>query len=333
MKHTLLYTILAIVVIAGLSSCHNSKKDYSDMSDEEKLEIINIRLKKSPQNAELLYDRASVYVNLERYNDAIIDLNKAIEIKPEKKEYHALLGDTYFRLGDMEHSYKSFEKVVSLDPKDKEGYMKLGEIAFYSKDYDRAMDHLSKVTADDPNNQNALFMKGFIYKETEDTANAAFYFRKVIDLYPEYEPAYEELGFMYANHGSDLAIEYLTTAIKLEPNNTQAMYGLAMYLQGKQRMDEAEELYNRITETNPAHKDAWHNMGYIECFHYGDFDKAIEYFSRAIECDSKFVEALTNRGWAYALKGDRTNARINYNSAIEIDPNYQPALDGLAELR
>jgi len=301
------------------------------MTDEEKLEIINIRLKKDPKDAELLYDRAGVYVNLERYNDAIIDLNKAIEIKPEKKEYHALLGDTYFRLGDMEHSYKAFEAVVTLDPNDKEGYLKLGEIAFYSKDYDRAMDHLSKVTADDPNNQNALFMKGFIYKETEDTANAAFYFRKVIDLYPEYEPAYEELGFMYANLGNALAVEYLTTAIRLDPNNTQAMYGLAMYFQGKQRMDEAEELYRRITEINPVHKDAWHNLGYIECFHYGDYDKAIEYYDRAIECDNKFVEALTNRGWAYALKGDKQNARISYQSALEIAPNYQPALDGMAQ--
>ena len=99
-------------------------------------------------------------------------------------------------------------------------------------------------------------MKGFIYKEVEDTANAAFYFRKVIDLHPDYEPAYEELGFMYANNGNGLAVEYLNTAIELEPNNTQAMYGLAMYFQGKNRMDEAEELYRRITEINPAHKEA-----------------------------------------------------------------------------
>ena len=330
--HTfLIATMMAVVLTMCMTACHN-EKSTENMSDEEKLEIINIRLKKNPKDAELLYDRAGIYVNLERYNDAIVDLTKAIEIKPDKKEYHALIGDTYFRLGDMEHSYKSFEQVVRLDPKNKEGYMKLGEIAFYSKDYDRAMEHLSKVTADDPNNQTALFMKGFIYKETEDTAKAAFYFRKVIDLYPEYEPAYEELGFMYANHGSALAVEYLTTAIKLEPNNTQAIYGLAMYFQEHNRMDEAEELYSRITEINPAHKDAWHNLGYIECFHYGDYEKAIEYFNRAIECDSRFVEALANRGWAYALKGDKTNARINYNSALEIDPAYKPAVDGLAEL-
>jgi tetratricopeptide (TPR) repeat protein len=331
MKQKILTAIIAVVLGMSMTACHN-KKATENMSDEEKLEIINIRLKKTPKDAELLYDRAGIYINMERYNDAITDLTKATELEPNKKEYHALLGDTYFRTGDVEHSYKSFERVIELDGKDKEAYLKLGEIAFYSKDYDRAMEHLSKVTADDPNNQNALFMKGFIYKETEDTAKAAHYFRKVIELYPEYEPAYEELGFMYANHGSALAVEYLTTAIKLEPNNTQAIYGLAMYFQEHNRMDEAEELYSRITEINPAHKDAWHNLGYIECFHYGDYEKAIEYFNRAIECDSRFVEALANRGWAYALKGDKTNARINYNSALEIDPAYKPAVDGLAEL-
>ena len=323
--------LLGVAMVIGIAACHQ-KKAQEEMSDDEKLEIINIRLKKTPDDAELLYDRAGIYINKERYDDAISDLKRATELEPKKKEYHALLGDTYFRTGDVEHSYKAFERVVELDAKDMEAYMKLGEIAFYSKDYDRAMEHLSKVTSEDPNNLNALFMKGFIYKEVEDTANAAFYFRKVIDLHPDYEPAYEELGFMYANNGNGLAVEYLNTAIELEPNNTQAMYGLAMYFQGKNRMDEAEELYRRITEINPAHKEAWHNLGYIECFHYGDYEKAIEYFNRAVECDGRFVEALTNRGWAYALKGDKQNARISYKSALEVDSEYGPAIEGLGEL-
>ena len=331
MTHKLITALLAIALAASTTSCHN-KKSTENMSDSEKLEIINIRLKKSPDDAVLLYDRAGIYINQERYSDAIADLTQAAKLDPDNKEYLKRLGDTYFRTGDMEHSYKAFEQVAELDTKDKEAFMKLGEIAFYSKDYDRAMEHLSRVTADDPDNRDALFMKGFIYKETEDTANAAYYFRRVIDLNPDYEPAYEELGFMYANHGSPLAVEYLNTAINLEPTNTQAMYGLAMYFQEKQRWDEAEQLYSRITEVNPNHKDAWHNLGYMECFHYGDYDKAIEYFSRAVECDEQFADALANRGWAYSLKGDRTNARISFQSALEVDPSCEPAKRGLAEL-
>ena len=332
MVHKLITTLLAVALAACLLSCRNDKKPADNLTDSEKLEIINIRLKKTPDDADLLFDRAGIYINQERYNDAIADLTQATKLDPDNKDYLKRLGDTWFRTGDMEHSYKAFEQAATLDPKDKEACMKLGEIAFYSKDYDRAMEHLNGVTADDPDNQNALFMKGFIYKETEDTAKAAYYFRKVIDLYPEYVPAYEELGLMYSNHGSPLAVEYLNTAVKIEPNNTYALYGLAMYFQDKERWDEAEQLYHRITEINPAHRDAWHNLGYIECFHYGDYDKAIEYYSRAIESDNQFVEAIANRGWAYALKGDRTNARICFNSALDIDPTFEPAQRGLAEL-
>lgn len=332
MKKHILRSLLIALPLLFFSACNQKHPDTEQLSDSEKLDIINIRLKKTPNDAELLYDRAGIYINQERYNDALTDLMQATTIAPDKTDYQTRLGDTYFRLGDMEHSYKAFERVAQLDPKNKEAYMKLGEIAFYSKDYDRAMEHLSKVTADEPDNRDALFMKGFIYKETGDTAKAAYYFRKVIDLNPDYEPPYEELGFMYANHGSPLAVEYLNTAIKLDPTNTQAMYGLAMYMQEHQRFDEAEELYRRITEVNPAHSDAWHNLGYIECFHYGDYDQALQYFNRAIECDSRFTEALTNRGWAYSLKGDRTNARISFNSALQVQPDYQPAIDGLASL-
>lgn len=322
---------VALIVSVNMMSC-KGKPSTEGLTDEGKIETLSRMIDKSPKNAALYFERAEAYVSLEKWNDAIKDLEKATSLDQKHKEYYKLLGDTYFRIGDVEHSYKAMEKVVELDENDVEGYMKLGEIAFYSKDYDRAMEHLNMVTAKMPDNQAALFMKGFIYKETGDTTNAAFYFRKVIDQYPEYEPAYEELGFMYANHGSDLAVEYLNTAISLEPTNTQAMYGLAMYFQDKKRVDEAEELYKKITEINPKAEDAWHNLGYIELFHYGDYDNAIEYFNRAIEIDDKFIEALTNRGWAYAMKGDKTNARISYNSALAIDPTYQPALEGLGEL-
>lgn len=332
MKRQLLAAMLILAVAMPFVACHQNKSDTANISDSEKLDIINIRLRKNPDDAELLYDRAGIYINQERLSDAIADLTQATRLDPDNPDYQKRLGDTYFRTGDMEHSYKAFERVAELDPKDKEAPMKLGEIAFYSKDYDRAMEHLSKVTANDPDNQTALFMKGFVYKETLDTSKAAYYFRRVIDLYPDYEPAYEELGFMYANIGNPLAVEYLNTAINLDPANTQAMYGLAMYFQEKNKVDEAEQLYNRITEINPQHKDAWHNLGYIELFHYGDYDRAIEYFNRALECDNRFVEALANRGWAYALKGDKTNARISYNSALEVSPGYQPAIDGLASL-
>ena len=324
-------TVVTVTLMFGTVAC-GGKKPSETMSDSERLEVLDIKIKKKPKDADLLYERAKVYVNLERYNEAIADLEKATSLDDGKKEYFMLLGDTYFRLGRMDGSYSAIERVTQMDKNDREAWLKLGEIAFYSKDYDRAMDHLSQVTAADPNNRTALELKGFIYKETGDTAKAASYFRKLTNLYPDYPRAYEELGNEYADRGNPLALEYLATALRLDPSNTNVLYSLAMFYQNQGKMEKAEEHYTNLLDLDANNPYAWHNLGYIEMFHYGDYPQAIEYLKRAVECDPNYIEALANLACAYALNGNKSEAAEYYDKALAINPSFAPALEGKKDL-
>lgn len=331
MKHQTLILILLLPLFAAFIGCNNSAPT-ENMSNEEILNVLDIKIHKHPKDDNLYYDRAKIYLQLNRVNDAIADLSRAVSINNKEFKYHMLLGDAYFANGDVEHSYKSLQRALELDPDNQEAFLKLGEIAYYSRDYDRAMENLSKVTAKDPQNRTALFMKGFIYKETSDTTNAILLLRKVCDLYPDYGPAFEELGMLYAYHHDPLAIEYLNTAIRLDPKNTNALYGMAMYYQDLNQPEKAEDIYKQILDINSNHKEAWHNRGYLQLFTYGDYPVAIEHLTRAIQCDSNFIEAWTNRGCAYELMGDKKHAREDFMAALLIDHTFQPAIDGLNRL-
>ena len=328
MKKIKVLFILLLTALFALSGCgrHGSTPD---MSNEEVLKVLDIQIHKHPKDDKLYYDRAKVYMEMGRVNDAIADLSRAVALNDKKPEYHMLLGDAYLANGRIEQSYTSLQRALDLDPDNQEAILKLGEISYYSHNYDRAMECLNRVTAKDPQNRTALFMKGFIYKETGDTTNAVALLRKVCDLYPNYEPAFEELGVLYATHRDPLALEYLNTAIRLEPQNTNALYALAMYYQDLNQMDKAEELYKQILDINANQKDAWHNRGYIELFTYGDYPEAIEYFTHAIQCDSTFAEAWVNRGCAYELSGDKQHALEDFRNALELDHTFQPAIDGI----
>ncbi len=328
MKKIKVLLILLIPALFALTGC-GSHSDTPDMPNEEVLKVLDIQIHKHPKNDKLYYDRAKVYMELGRVNDAIADLTRAVSLNDEKPEYHMLLGDAYLANGSIEQSYASLQRALELDPDNQEATLKLGEISYYSHNYDRAMECLSKVTAKDPQNRTALFMKGFIYKETGDTANAVALLRKVCDLYPDYEPAFEELGVLYSTRRDPMALEYLNTAIRLEPQNTNALYALAMYYQDLNQMDKAEELYKQILDINSNHTNAWHNRGYIELFTYGDYPEAINYFTRAIQCDSTFTEAWVNRGCAYELSGDKAHALEDFHTALELDHTFQPAIDGI----
>ncbi len=317
-------TLIALAIIAALTTgCGNNKLD--SLPREEALKVIDAQIKKDTDNAGLYYQRAQILValgkekNLSQYfRDAINDLEKATHIDGNRSEYYTLLGDAHFSLGNVGDSYTALQQALKLDPNNFEACLKMGEIAFYSKDYDRAMESLSKVTEQDKNNQTALFMKGFIFKETGDTTNAVKYFRHLIELYPDYEPAYEELGMLYAQHRNKLGLEYLTTALSLEPKNINVLYGLAMLNQDAEEADKANEYYVKILEIDPNNKYAWFNRGWMEMVLYEDYDAAIDFFNKAIECDSQYGDAYYNIGYIYQLKGDAKNAATYFEQASQI---------------
>ena len=330
MKQHLRILLAALLLLAGASCRHNA--DNTALPPEESVKILDAKIHKHPKDAALLYERAQAYMQLRRVNDAIADLSRAVKLDDGKIEYHLLLADAYFANGDVENSYTALRNALDIDDDNDEAILKMGEIAYYSRDYDRSMEYLGRVTAKDPNNRTALFMKAFIYKETGDTLNAVTLLRKVCDLYPQYDPAFEELGILYATRHDPLAIEYLNTALRINPQSTSALYALAMFQQETNHPEEAEELYKQILDINPNHKDAWHNRGYIELFVYGDTELAIDHFSHALQCDPAFIEALTNRGCAYEIAGDNEKALADFRAALDLDHTFQPAIDGIGRI-
>lgn len=293
MKHYYKYIILIAAALTFVA-CKSNNSD-GELNDSQKLELLDIKLEKTPNDAALLAERARILLNLGRAKDAVYDANRAVDLKPDKVEYRMLQADACFANGNADDSYKALTEAERLDPDNTEVHLKMGEITFYSRDYERSLRCLTKVTEKEPDNRTALFMKGFIYKERGDTAEAVILLRKVCDLYPDYEPAFEELGVLYATRQNPMAQEYLTTALTLEPNNTNAMYSLAMYHQDRQEMDEAEGLYRRMLDVNSNSADAWHNLGYIELTFYHDYARAITYFDSALACDPSHQAALQNR--------------------------------------
>jgi tetratricopeptide (TPR) repeat protein len=321
-----LYLLPALLLAASLLACGGNNID--ELPREEALKVLDAKIQKDKDNDDLYYQRAKTLIALGKeknqsqyFKEAISDLEKAIKINDSKSEYYTAIGDAYFSLGNVSDSYTSLQNALKIDPDNFEACLKMGEIAFYSKDYDRAMESLSKVTEQDKNNQTALFMKGFICKETGDTANAVNYFRHIIELYPDYEPAYEELGMLYATHRNKLGLEYLTTALSLQPDNTNVLYGLAMLYQDAEEADKATEYYVKILEIDPNNKNAWFNRGWMELVLYQDYNAAVDFFGKAIECDPEFAEAHYNRGIAYQQLGDSQKAESCFLAAKNLGFN------------
>lgn len=105
-----------------------------------------------------------------------------------------------------------------------------------------------------------------------------------------------------------------------------------MYM-GLASTDAEERLknYQKAYEENPKNLDVTINLAnaYDEL---KNFDKAIEFYNKAIEIDKTCALAFNNRGYSYFNKKEYENALQDYDKAILLNPKLQIAKDNRTRL-
>ena len=75
-----------------------------------------------------------------------------------------------------------------------------------------------------------------------------------------------------------------------------------------------------LTEFTPNNTATYNNRG-IAYAEKGDYDDAIQNYTKAIELDPNDTATFNNRGIAYAKKGYYDDAIRDFTKVIELDPN------------
>lgn len=82
-------------------------------------------------NYKLYINRGLVYGALKNLRASMVDLKRAIELRPTSKEAHLNLGFTYAAQNDTKRAITSFTKAIQLDPSFAEAYRNRGITRHY----------------------------------------------------------------------------------------------------------------------------------------------------------------------------------------------------------
>lgn len=103
---------------------------------------------------------------------------------------------------------------------------------------------------------------------------------------------------------------------------------LAIQLQQRRRLDDAESIYQGILQAFPEQPDALHYLGVLH-HQRGDQHRAIELIRRAIAIQPAYKDAYNNLGNIYKEAGRLPEALAAYQKVIALDPNHGPAYNNL----
>lgn len=167
---------------------------------------------KDPQKQALLLDEAMVH------------LNKAIEVHPKYKNAYLLLGNIYNYKKNYEKAIESYKKCLAIEANDKDAVHNLSITYRYfgiyyleqKKDIPNAIKCLEEVYRYKPEDIESIRCMGIAAGLKAEHNKAIEYFNKIIAKNPKDAKAYFDLGTAYSNDGNaQKAIEMRQKAAEL----------------------------------------------------------------------------------------------------------------------
>lgn len=335
--------LLVFLVFLGtifLFSCGNGKTQDGPESaitvdssisklNSPELKAVNKELLNDPNNAELYYKRGKIYFKNNDLQAARNDAERAIKLDSLKPDYFLLLSDAYFTANQTRYSKETLERCLAANPGSIEANLKLAELYFYVRKYEPSITHINNALKINEGTAKAYYLKGLCYKEMGDTGLAISSFQTTVEQDETYFDAYMELGILMTAKKNALAVEYLKTALRLDPENPDVKYNMGMFYQKQKKYSEAMDIYKSIVAKNKGYKLAYYNMGAIELYANKNYKEAIDYFTQAINADANYADAYFARGVCYEELKDKTNAVADYQMALQIEPQHTFAIENL----
>jgi tetratricopeptide (TPR) repeat protein len=139
---------------------------------------------------------------------------------------------------------------------------------------------------------------------------------------PDDPMAYKGLADQYLELGMpDNALKVLDKGVALFPEMIQLRFNRGLALDRLNRSEAARKEYKWVLERKPNHLGACHNLGQIY-FNEHQSEKTIELLNRGIDMGLRYPAVFLLLGRAYEASGNWEKALVNFDSVLEIQPDY-----------
>jgi len=186
--------------------------------------------------AEAYHNRGTVHSAKGKYDLAIQDYNKAIEINPKLAVAYSNRGSAHSSKGEYDLAIQDFDEAIEINPKDAEAYYNRGSAHSSKGEYDLAIQDFDKAIEINPKYAEAYSNRGNAHYEKGEYDLALLDFDKAIEINPKDAMAYSNRGNTHLAKGEyDLALLDYNKAIKINPKYADAYYnrGNAHYEKGE----------------------------------------------------------------------------------------------------
>lgn len=205
-----------------------------------------------PNNGETRARLAQAYLDTRQYEEAQRTIDRAIQLDPKSAYALTVRGELLLRQDRLKDSLTDFRAAIQLDPEFSLSYLKAGFILNQEQQSQEAVKVLEEGLKRDPNNPGMHFQLGASYfsqpQNPQAAALAEEHYRKAIPGNPAASSAHSKLGELAQRRGDEAsARQEWEETLRMNPNDTTALYGLAQLEARASNRERSAELMRQLT--------------------------------------------------------------------------------------
>lgn len=226
---------------------------------------------------------------------ALAELERAISINPEMTTAYLTMGDVYRDTGDYSKAETSYASAARLEPRNFDAQYFHGLTLQLLNRLTEAVRAYLRALSIRPDDFSANLNIATAYLQLGEPAQALQYAQRAVRLNADEASARVNLGAIYAALGDhqSAVIEYQQAAELMELT-PQLLLNLAESLGQTGRFDEMRNTLEQLVRSAPS-AVAWERLGSAQ-FRLGQYDDSLTSFRSALELDPDYYPALNGVG-------------------------------------
>ena len=184
----------------------------------------------------------------------------------------------------------------------------------------KAIEQYQKITAGDPKDLESWIMLGRLDKVSQNSTEALAAYKKALEIDPDNEDAMTGMAQVYTDLGDSKAAADLLRKVADKNPNPRSLMSLANVYEQMKDYSLASEMLRRALQQQPGNSDLKHALAQDLLFS-DQTDDALKVYQDLVEEDPKDEQALLRISKIYQQKRDFAKAHEAADKAKELDPN------------
>ncbi|CAL1532774.1 unnamed protein product [Lymnaea stagnalis] len=265
-------------------------------------------------------------------------IKKALSLRPNNLNVRLYHGVYLQQTEQFEPALQEYQYVLSKRKDDIIAMKNAAKIQVLLEKLPEAMTLLKAITQIENNCVESLSLLAHVYKKMGHRHDAVISLAKASNLAPNNTNI--QLKYVRAlkdNNQTSLARTYLHQLTEKVPNDLHLLWFAFNFSMEDKRIEDAAQFVTDAISIAEKRKDESLKhlyLGQAEIYQNNkDYDRALQFYLKAIDHDYNFVDALVNAGSIYFIKKNHGQAEEYYLRALKINPNNYVANENLKILR